>query len=53
MFTHIVWATDGSENADRALEYASQLARSEHATLHAVHVVEKMLGPRVAGQTHI
>jgi nucleotide-binding universal stress UspA family protein len=50
MFTNIVWATDGSEHADRALDYASQLARGEGATLHAVHVVEKLVGTRLAGQ---
>src|SRR5665213_3323717 len=50
MFTNIVWATDGSEHADRALDYATQLARGEGATLHAVHVVEKLVGTRLAGQ---
>ena len=50
MFTSIVWATDGSDHADRALDYATQLARSEGATVHAVHVVERLVGSRVAGQ---
>jgi nucleotide-binding universal stress UspA family protein len=41
MFNTIVWATDGSENADRALPYAKALARREEAKLIVVHVVEK------------
>lgn len=50
MFTNVVWATDGSGHADRALGYAARIARSNGATLHVVHVVEKMVGVRVAGQ---
>jgi nucleotide-binding universal stress UspA family protein len=50
MFTNIVWATDGSEHADRALPYAGRLAESEHAHLHVVHVVEKIVGGRAAGE---
>jgi nucleotide-binding universal stress UspA family protein len=50
MFTNIVWATDGSEHAERALAYAGRLAESDHAHLHVVHVVEKIVGGRVAGQ---
>ena len=49
MFNKVVCATDGSENADRAFDYATQLAKSEGATLHGVHVVEKLLGARVGG----
>jgi nucleotide-binding universal stress UspA family protein len=50
MFTNIVCATDGSQHADRALQYAAQLARSEGAPLHVVHIVEQFAGPHVAGQ---
>lgn len=50
MFTNIVWATDGSAHADRALQYALRLAETQGATLHAAHVVEKLVGLRVAGQ---
>ena len=50
MFKTIVWATDGSEHADRALEYATQIAQSEGASMHVVHVVGKLLGGRAAGQ---
>ncbi len=50
MFTNIVWATDGSEHADRALVYATQLAQRDGAALQIVHIVEKILGSRAAGQ---
>lgn len=50
MFTNVVWATDGSEHADRALGYAVEIAQRDGSTLHAVHVVEKLVGPRIAGQ---
>ena len=50
MFKSIVWATDGSEHADRALDYAIQIAQRDGASLHIVHVVEKFLGSRIAGQ---
>lgn len=50
MFKQIVWATDGSEHADRALEYAKHLAQLDGAALQVVHVVEKIVGGRIAGQ---
>jgi nucleotide-binding universal stress UspA family protein len=50
MFSNIVWATDGSEHADRALDYATRLADNERAELHVVHIVETIVGGRVAGQ---
>lgn len=50
MFTNIIWATDGSEHADRALEYAVQLALSDQAELHVVHVIEKLAATKIAGQ---
>jgi nucleotide-binding universal stress UspA family protein len=50
MFAKVVWATDGSENADRALGYAVQIAERDGAELHVVHVVQKFAGSRVAGQ---
>lgn len=54
MFKKVLCATDGSENADRAFDYATRLAQSEGATLHGVHVVEKLLGYRVSGMdSHI
>jgi nucleotide-binding universal stress UspA family protein len=42
MFKRIVWATDGSENADRALAVAKSLASEEGATLTIVHVVQRI-----------
>ena len=48
MFTSIVWASDGSENADRALEYARELAAADSGRIVAVHVKEMTTG-RSAG----
>src|SRR6201986_3618507 len=50
MFNQVVWATDGSAQADRALEYAKQLVQGGDGTLHVVHIVEKLVGARVSGQ---
>jgi nucleotide-binding universal stress UspA family protein len=41
MFNTIVWATDGSENATRALPYAKALATGEGALLVVVHIVQE------------
>ena len=41
MFNTIVWATDGSENADRALSVAKTLAREQRASLVVVHIVQR------------
>jgi nucleotide-binding universal stress UspA family protein len=48
MFTKVMWATDGSEHADRAMPLAVQTAKADGAELHVVHVVEKLAGPRAA-----
>jgi nucleotide-binding universal stress UspA family protein len=50
MFTNILWATDGSEQADRALDYAIQIAEHDYTQLQVVHVVEKLVGGRTTGQ---
>jgi nucleotide-binding universal stress UspA family protein len=42
MFKKIVWATDGSENADHALAVAKSLAAEGAAELTIVHVVQKV-----------
>ena len=42
MFKTILWATDGSENADRALALAKSLASKADATLTIAHVVQKI-----------
>jgi nucleotide-binding universal stress UspA family protein len=44
MFETIVWATDGSELADRALPYVKELARLHHAKIVAVHANELLRG---------
>jgi nucleotide-binding universal stress UspA family protein len=41
MFTTIVWATDGSENADRALSVAQTLTRESGASLVVAHIVQR------------
>jgi nucleotide-binding universal stress UspA family protein len=51
MFTNIVWATDGSASADRALTYAKELATTSGAKLFAVHSEEHFLGGRSSGAT--
>lgn len=40
----IIWASDGSEHAERALEYARGLAEGGSARLIAVHVKEIAVG---------
>jgi nucleotide-binding universal stress UspA family protein len=49
MFTKVIWATDGSEHADCAMPLAVQVAETDGAELHVVHVVEKLVGVRVGG----
>jgi nucleotide-binding universal stress UspA family protein len=44
MFKVIVWVSDGSEHAERALHYARELAGTDSARLVAVHVREIMVG---------
>jgi nucleotide-binding universal stress UspA family protein len=44
MFESIVWATDGSAAADRALPYAKELVEQAHGKLAVVHVKELMIG---------
>jgi nucleotide-binding universal stress UspA family protein len=44
MFNTIIWATDGSETADRALPYAKALAAANDAALVVVHAKELVVG---------
>lgn len=44
MYDHILLATDGSENAERATRHALDLARQYGAELHAVYVIETRTG---------
>ncbi|MEQ8966016.1 MAG: universal stress protein [Azospirillaceae bacterium] len=46
----IVVAVDGSENADRALEYAIDYAKRYGAALHAIYVEPEMAPPRALEQ---
>lgn len=48
MFKTIVWATDGSELADRALEHVRKLAETHDSHIVAVHANELLTG-RAAG----
>jgi nucleotide-binding universal stress UspA family protein len=43
MFDKILWATDGSESADRALQYAKVLAQKFDAELIMVHSAEYVI----------
>lgn len=49
MFKTIIWATDGSEGADRALPFAKALAEGESRSLVVVHSNEHFAGGRSAG----
>jgi nucleotide-binding universal stress UspA family protein len=49
MFTKVIWATDGSEDADRAMPVAVEAATSDGAELHVVHMVEKLVSGRASG----
>lgn len=49
MFKTIVWATDGSSSADRALAYAKELASRSDARIYAVHSDEHLVGGRSSG----
>jgi nucleotide-binding universal stress UspA family protein len=49
MFKTIVWSTDGSEHAQRALPYVKGLAREDGATITIVHVVERIEGAGAVG----
>ena len=44
MFRTIVWATDGSESADRALPYAKELVSRAGGKLVVVHAKELLVG---------
>jgi len=44
MFGTIVWATDGSELADGALEHVVEIAKAHHSKIVAVHANELLVG---------
>jgi nucleotide-binding universal stress UspA family protein len=45
VFKKIIWATDGSESADRAIDVVTDLAGQNGAELLVVHSVEHFAGP--------
>lgn len=49
MFKSILWATDGSESADRALPFVKDIASESGAAVVVLHVSEKLAG-RGGGQ---
>jgi nucleotide-binding universal stress UspA family protein len=49
MYRTIIWATDGSEWADRALVEARELTRLSGANLIAVHCDQRIASGRVGG----
>ena len=49
MFKTIVWATDGSEQADKALDYVRKLATEDGASLVVVHAIEAFATSYAAG----
>jgi nucleotide-binding universal stress UspA family protein len=50
MFKTIVWATDGSENADSALPIAKELAKITSGSVVVVHADEHFAGGRSTGE---
>ena len=44
MFKTIVWATDGSEHADRALPFVTGIARAHRSKIVAIHADELLAG---------
>lgn len=50
MFKKVVWATDGSSDADQALDYATRLATEASGELVAVHCVELTMPGKGGGR---
>jgi nucleotide-binding universal stress UspA family protein len=48
MFKNVIWATDGSEAAERALPTALELVEDSHGKLFVVHA-DEILGGRAGG----
>jgi len=53
MFDVIVWATDGSANADLALDYVKKLAAGGQSRVVAVHVKEFVVGRAAPGPVRL
>jgi nucleotide-binding universal stress UspA family protein len=52
MFKKIVWATDGSEAADKSLPFVRDLLSEHDASLLVVHCEERSMGPRANFTVH-
>jgi nucleotide-binding universal stress UspA family protein len=52
MFKTIVWATDGSESADKSLPFVRDLLSEDEASLLVVHCEERSMGPRANFTVH-
>ena len=52
MFETVVLGLDGSESSDKALEYATELAKEHGSKIHVVHVIELVAG-RGGGTAHV
>jgi nucleotide-binding universal stress UspA family protein len=52
MFKKIVWATDGSETADRSLPFVRDLLNEHDASLVVIHCEERTMGPRANFTVH-
>lgn len=50
MFKKVVWATDGSETADRALEVAVRMVSEASGELLAVHCIEMTMPGKAGGR---
>lgn len=49
MFKSIVWATDGSKEAEQAMRYVTDLALREDAVVTIAHIVERLEGGGATG----
>jgi nucleotide-binding universal stress UspA family protein len=52
MFNKIVWATDGSETADRSLPFVRDLLNEHDASLLVIHCEERSMGARANFTVH-
>ena len=50
MFKTVVWATDGSETADRAFPFAKALVSDSGGSLVVAHSKERLMGGRSTGE---
>jgi nucleotide-binding universal stress UspA family protein len=53
VFKKVLWATDGSDSADRALEQAKSLGKDAGASVLVVHCEEMTLPGKGGGSRHV